>query len=210
MYTKNTLPWWLNSVETGVAMQRLPNDLSRSAVHQSALYLDLLTPYVTPTGRSESLILEFGSGWGEGLIALNAFSRAYGLGRVQGSEISAPRRATARSIATHLSLVDSNISPDGFAMLESYTNRAAVVVASTAGPSEEVSVERLVKSSLQALGEGGLFLVYSDPHTMEEVTNALDSAPFRAKQLVSGRGITRENRVVVNNPYCIVKNDVIM
>lgn len=205
MYVRTEAPPWLNNPESLALMDKLPNDLSRIEVYESALYLNLLVPYADSFRKEESIALEFGSGWGEGLIALNAFSRAFGIKNVYGSEISIARRARAHEIAEDLSIVDSSIFHDGFSMLDTYANRASVVVASTAGPSTEVSVARLVSGSLGALHTGGLFLIFSDTDTMKEVATVVHGLPIGYGQVIAQQGNIRSERVPSLKPYYIIK-----
>lgn len=205
MYVRPKAPTWLNNPESLAVMEKLPNDLSRSEVYESALYLNLLAPYMDSLKTEGSIALEFGSGWGEGLIALNAFSRAYGIQKVYGSELSIPRRARACEIAEDLSLVDSTIIHDGFSMLDTYTNRASVVVASTAGPSTEVSVTRLVSGGIRALHTGGLFLIFSDKDTMRDAATVIYGTQSGQGHVIAQQGNIGSRRIPSLKPYFIIK-----
>lgn len=115
-------------------------------------------------------IYEFGSGLGEGLIALDMFSRARTMGDVIGSEKTISDLHIALQVADLLERV-IEVEQDGMSGLATRNEELDIVFAHMFGPSyhDEFLPSRFIPTALAALKEGGLIVMNSDQLTMDNV-----------------------------------------
>lgn len=138
-------------------------------------------------GGDVQRVLEFGSGDGPGLIALDQFAKSRpGEVTVIGSEIRLDDRRIAYKIAELLENVNG-VEEDGFEIL-SRGSKFDVVVANMFGSihRDRERVERFVTLSVASLSPGGVAIINSDIDTMDDVEEFVEeSLPANRFRVIS-------------------------
>ncbi|HEY5442217.1 MAG TPA: hypothetical protein VIJ68_01625 [Candidatus Saccharimonadales bacterium] len=116
-------------------------------------------------------MFEFGSGYGEGLVALDMLARARGDAKVQGSESGEHPHYIASQISRMLLERVTDVSWDGFQSMHEGPESFDVILAHMFGPSytsEEVPA-RFIPAAPGALKAEGVIIISSDEDTMGNV-----------------------------------------
>ena len=122
-------------------------------------------------------VFEFGSGTGEGLIALNMLAQNQGAETtIVGSEITAEDRRVCLMVAEILDRV-VDVVPDGIVALRGAQSEFDLVVANMFGPSYDSQdrVAAFMPPAVRALTQKGALLVNSDTDTMKNVVDWADA-----------------------------------
>ena len=120
--------------------------------------------------KSISRLFEFGSSYGEGLVALDMLARTKDGAEVTGSEIEPDSLYIARQVANILPSV-TGVEQNGIHALTANVRGFDVILANMFGPSynDESAPAMFIPPALVALSEGGVIILNSDPKTMKNV-----------------------------------------
>lgn len=145
------------------------SELSRICVYKAASLID---PTLSLLRDAPTQLFEFGSGYGEGILALDMFAKRFiSKPKVVGSEIITARAACARTL-TSMCKTLKKIAGDGIAVLEDKPNTFDLVVANMFGHFnvEESFARKFLSVAGLAIKEGGVIAMSSDSFTMNTVT----------------------------------------
>jgi hypothetical protein len=118
-------------------------------------------------------IVEFGSGLGHGLIALNMLAKARGVkSTVTGSERTPSDWNVARQVSEYLDRVQG-VETDGITALRSQDSNVDLVLANMFGPSyhDERRPAEFIPVALGAISPAGAVVINSDADTMGNVVS---------------------------------------
>jgi SAM-dependent methyltransferase len=178
---KYEVPTWFNQAEVVENLQFDPK-LSRFIPFSVAGSLGVAEK-LGKLPDQISTIYEFGSGLGEGLIALDMFARAQGDATVQGSESNRRAYHLAQRLAAIMLPSVTRIDHDGLESLNAQSAAYDVVVAHMLGEhnNDKALPVRFLPVAWQALKPGGSIIIASDPLTVGHAVNwAKDNLPTSA------------------------------
>lgn len=158
-----------------------------------------------PIGKAPTYFFEFGSGYGEGLIALDMLAHSFHPpAQVLGSEIAAGKARCAQTL-TQICRHMIGIETDGIQTLRQNPHSFDIVVAHLLGHHDTPAefAETFLSAAIGATKKGGVIAISSDAHTMTTVTAIAEGKDIGTSRFVpDARLIPRGFRV---NPRLYVE-----